>query len=215
MKTISPKCGVFRALYGPSHPDAPASRNQIICFDFPSLARHEVRNHLRAMQIGHGATRIEVMQQAPLERRGSRHLVDRNDDLAVREKKLCKLPQQIKRITRVIQHFVEQDAIPAARACGKILSRSIGNVFPPIHCLGRRFNAKVGHGGGQEISQHGLAAADIQHVPPGEFCNQMSDMLIARGLRGASQPLPVSEIFVPILHATNHFAKRQHVGENL
>lgn len=149
MKTISPKCGVLPALYGPNRPDAPVSLNQLICFHYPSLAGHEVRNHLRAMQIGHGATRIEVMQAAPLERRGSRIWVDRNDDLAVRAKELCILSQQIKRISRTIKDFVEHDAIPAAIACVKICRLSNGNVIPPVHRFGRRFNAK-----GEKISQH-------------------------------------------------------------
>jgi hypothetical protein len=201
MKTIIKKVGPILALKWPGRPDPPSSRNQIISFDYPSLPADEIGNHLRAVKIGDGAARMEVMQQACLERNGFRLLVDRNDDLAVWKEKLCILAQQIKRIARVVQHFVKHDAIPAVAPCCKVLRRSIGNLFPAIQRLGRRFNAKVGQVGRKEISQHGFAAADIQHLPLGEFCNQTSDMLIARGLLGASQPLPVSEVIVPILHA--------------
>jgi hypothetical protein len=85
MKAMSQRSGVFWALERPRRPDAPACRNQIIRFDHPALAGHEISNHLRAMEIGHRAVRLEVTQRVPSKRKGSRLLVDRNDDLAFTE----------------------------------------------------------------------------------------------------------------------------------
>jgi hypothetical protein len=107
MKAMSQRSGVFWALERPRRPDAPACRNQIIIrFDHPSLAGHEISNHLRAMEIGHRAVGLEVMQQAPPERKSFWLLVGRNDGLAFQGERTFgnsweRFPRNVPRVRRL------------------------------------------------------------------------------------------------------------------